>query len=237
MRSPRIRSNSLNTLLALLICFALLASGFVPFVSGEASGLASAGQEQSRGGSPEQGPPATNLPNLNEARRARPELPVAPAPIPSTMRSRRNPLAPRNGRRVGDPGTLGATSPENSTVELAQAGGKMPDPEKAIANSGVRSKRHMQSPAAVRFSHARATRISAPLPPPIGDDQFVQNFFQLALARQPSNPTEQVYWNDILRAAYARGQNSMVMAVRELGKTLFESSEYAGRGRSDHWYV
>lgn len=68
------------------------------------------------------------------------------------------------------------------------------------------------------------------------DDQYVQNFFYWALLRYP-NSTEAIYWNDIFRAAYANGQGSLVLATRELGKTLFESSEYAGRNRDNHWYV
>ena len=29
----------------------------------------------------------------------------------------------------------------------------------------------------------------------------------------------------------------MLLAMREFGMTVFESSEYAARNRSDHWYV
>jgi YD repeat-containing protein len=69
-----------------------------------------------------------------------------------------------------------------------------------------------------------------------GAEQYLANFNQSALARQP-NANESSYWNDILRAAYPNGQSSMLMAVRELGKTLFKSSEYASRNRDNHWYV
>lgn len=65
---------------------------------------------------------------------------------------------------------------------------------------------------------------------------YTQNFFQLALARQPS-ADEVNYWEDMFRAAYAHGQGSMVLALREMGKTIFESSEYAARARSDRDYV
>jgi hypothetical protein len=67
-------------------------------------------------------------------------------------------------------------------------------------------------------------------------DQYTQNFFQWGLARQPSSD-EMSYWQDILRAAYAHQQGSMVLSLREMGKTVFESSEYAARSRSDHDYV
>jgi YD repeat-containing protein len=67
-------------------------------------------------------------------------------------------------------------------------------------------------------------------------EQYLANFNLAALARQPYT-NESTYWNDILRAAYPNGQSSMILAVRELGKTLFESSEYAARNRDNHWYV
>ncbi|HKO18643.1 MAG TPA: PKD domain-containing protein, partial [Acidobacteriaceae bacterium] len=67
-------------------------------------------------------------------------------------------------------------------------------------------------------------------------DQFVQNFLQWGLARQPGGQ-EGSYWGDILRAAYPQGQGSMLLAMREFGMTVFESAEYAARSRSDHEYV
>src|SRR5207253_1980623 len=67
-------------------------------------------------------------------------------------------------------------------------------------------------------------------------DQFVQNFLQWGLARQPGGD-EGSYWTDIFRAAYPKGQATMLLAMREFGMTVFESSEYASRNRSDHWYV
>ena len=67
-------------------------------------------------------------------------------------------------------------------------------------------------------------------------DQYVRDFHQLTLARQP-NSAEQTYWNDILRKAYVNGQDSKVLASRELGRTTFDSAEYAARQRSDHDFV
>src|SRR6266404_8308237 len=67
-------------------------------------------------------------------------------------------------------------------------------------------------------------------------EQYPQNLISWALARQPSSD-EVNYWEDILRAAYAHQQGSMLLALREMGRTIFESAEYAARGRSDHWYV
>jgi YD repeat-containing protein len=69
-----------------------------------------------------------------------------------------------------------------------------------------------------------------------GSEQYLANFSQMSLGRQPY-ANESAYWNDILRAAYPRGQTSMVLSLRELGKTVFESADYAALGRSNHWYV
>ena len=74
-----------------------------------------------------------------------------------------------------------------------------------------------------RRAHARR-RASAP--PPVLDDQFVQNFFNWAFVRTPSS-AETTYWNDHLRVAYGQGQASLKLAGIEFGKTLFESAEYA----------
>jgi Tol biopolymer transport system component len=67
-------------------------------------------------------------------------------------------------------------------------------------------------------------------------DQYVTSFLQWGLGRPP-NANESSYWTDIFRAAYPKGLSSMKLATRELGMTVFESAEYAARGRSDHWYV
>ena len=48
---------------------------------------------------------------------------------------------------------------------------------------------------------------------------------------------ESTFWNDQVRVAYAQGQTSVMLAGVALGKTLFESAEYAARNRNDHWYV
>ncbi len=69
-----------------------------------------------------------------------------------------------------------------------------------------------------------------------GSEQYLANFNLSALARPPSED-ESAYWNDILRAAFANGQNSMLLSIREMGKTLFESSDYAALERNNHMYV
>src|SRR5687768_5636221 len=84
-----------------------------------------------------------------------------------------------------------------------------------------------------RRAHASRRAIA---PPTILDDQFIANFFTWALMRTPTG-TEPTFWNDQLRVAYPQGQTSLKSAAVELGKTLFESAEYAARQRNDHWYV
>jgi hypothetical protein len=68
------------------------------------------------------------------------------------------------------------------------------------------------------------------------NEQYPQNFIHWALARQPT-PDEANYWEDVFRAAYAHQQGSMIIAVREMARTMFESADYAGRARDNHWYV
>ena len=84
-----------------------------------------------------------------------------------------------------------------------------------------------------RRAHARR-RMSHP--PVVLDDQFVQNFFTWVVLRSPTS-SEATFWNDQLRVAYAQGQTSVKLAAVALGKTLFESAEYVGRNRDNHWYV
>lgn len=81
-------------------------------------------------------------------------------------------------------------------------------------------------------SHARR-RVS---PPPLYEDQFIQNFFSLALLRSATSD-ETLYWNYLLRAGYNQNQTSLKLAAIELGRTLFESASYASRNRDAHWYV
>jgi RHS repeat-associated protein len=67
-------------------------------------------------------------------------------------------------------------------------------------------------------------------------DQFAQNFLQSGLGRSPY-ANESNYWTDIMRSAYSQGQASMLLATIEFGMTVFESAEYAGRGRTNQQYV
>jgi hypothetical protein len=264
LQTPRARlRTSRARLLSILICLSLLLSTLVvvaprPLVTAKT-------QPQGRKGKPDAGPPEAHLPNLDEVRRTHHHVPEALAPIPSTMRSRRNPLMPRNGLKVGDPGTTGsaitgsagvppANLPEAHAATLARrsplvALATISSQNKASAvarrlragalNAGGSSTpagldpARPRSPVTSKRNHALAR---AAVAAPVTDDWYLQNFFSYALLRQ-ANSTEQGYFDDIMRAAYAHGQTSMVMAVREMGKTVFESAEYAARGTSNHVYV
>lgn len=199
---------------------------------------------------PERGAPAANLPNLNEVKRKRQPEPEAPRDMPSIMRSRRKPIESRRGRKVGDPGTtggpIGANQTKDSKAKDAEYSGKgtkdfpLPSSAKTSAASEFssfsvptlkQSKFHHRSKSAIGN---RKSMMSAPVP--LADDQFIQDFFYRSLGRYAYND-ELTYWTDILRAAYPQGFNAMKYSGRELGMTLFESSEYAARNRSDHDYV
>jgi len=233
-------------LIALLICCTLIFSTLVMARSTQSSGR---GQTQSRRGTPESGSPEANMPNLDEVRRKRHPRPEAPPHIPSLLRGRRKPLEPRNGRKVGDPGTTSGSaftiSNGTGTTANASASGQVETTSGSGhigpgATTPSTAKNWIKSAASAKLNHARAA--APPPPPPFVDYQYVQNTFQMALGRQP-NATEQSYWNDILRAALAHGgvlahgQTAMVLATREMGKTLFESADYALRNRSNHDYV
>jgi YD repeat-containing protein len=188
------QSFPLRVALVSFVCLALVVTS-VPLLTSKAA-LAQRNEGKAR---PRPGKPEGDLPNLaqieNESGIEREPAP----PIPSTMRSPKNPLQPWNGRRVGDPGTRG---------EVGQALNRR------------------------RRAHASV----APKPPTILDDQFVSNFFNWALLRTPSG-NEPTFWNDQLRVAYAQSQTSLKLAAIELGKTLFESAEYATRQRTNSEYV
>jgi len=207
MYSRVLRRLSRRTGLAFIVCIALLTLPNIPLlVSGEAQRTDEAPASK---GKPRPGKPEGVLPDLEAIKKEPGVAREAPAPIPSTIRSQKNPLQPWNGRRVGDPGT-----------QLGQGFGK--------SNNLVASNKHRTS-----LAHARRRMMA---PPPVLDDQFIQNFFTWAVSRAPSG-TEPTFWNDQFRVAYAQGQTSLKLAAIELGKTLFESAEYAARNRDNHWYV
>ena len=94
-------ANHLSAFLGVLICCALVVSTLViprraaaSGASGQGGGQGQQGQTPRRG-TPEPGPPAADLPNLDEVRHKRHAKPQAPPHVPSTMRGRRKPLVRR----------------------------------------------------------------------------------------------------------------------------------------------
>jgi RHS repeat-associated protein len=67
-------------------------------------------------------------------------------------------------------------------------------------------------------------------------DQFVKNFYQATLARQP-NASELQSWTDQLRQAYYQGQSQLLSVARYMGRQIFKSPEYIARNRDDHWFA
>ncbi|MDX6528871.1 MAG: hypothetical protein QOH41_1161 [Blastocatellia bacterium] len=100
-------------LTSLSVCFALLSSGLIniPVQSASPEKGVSPGRGQPQGvqskkakpEAPKQGPPEASLPNLDEAKQRRDDGARPPLIMPSSTRSRRKPLEPRQGRKVGDP--------------------------------------------------------------------------------------------------------------------------------------
>ena len=257
---------------SLCVCLALILTSLamvpVPLVGGRSSISSTNGQDdQGSNGKarkvkaepPRRGAPAATMPNLDDAKRKHDPEPEAPAPIPSTTRSKRNPLESRGGKRVGDPGTtgvrIGASKRQDLNTKDAWYSAKLArkntlrDSARTSATSAFRSSSSLRQNAGrmpslpgSKLNHARKPLLTRGLltrsmsPPPLADDQFIQNFFYWAFLRYP-NSTEQAYWNDILRTAYPQGQSAMLIAMRELGMTVFESAEYAARNRSNHDYV
>ncbi|HKY41650.1 MAG TPA: DUF4214 domain-containing protein, partial [Pyrinomonadaceae bacterium] len=201
---------TLRITISLTICIALLP---LPGISLLISGAAQ-GQGEERNGRPKPGKPEGVWPNLENIKRESQKEPAAPPPIPSTIRSSRNSGKPWDGRRVGDP-------PDRT--ERGSVGSGFVSHHKRISESRTNQ---------TRRAHARA-RMTSPPPP---HDQFVQNFFTYALARSP-NSEETTYWYDQLGVAHTNGSTSLKLAGIELGRTLFESAEYAARNRDAHWYV
>src|SRR5690349_11111533 len=165
---------------------------------------------QSRGprtAPPRPGKPEGVLPDLDDVKIESSIEREPPAPVPSTVRSPRNSGQPWDGRRVGDPFP-------NRGSDQAQV---------------VRLERKSKS----LRSHARKHRA---LPFTMYEDQFIQNFFTVALLRSATYD-ETLYWNYQYRAAYNDSAVAVKHSTIELGRTIFESAAYAARQRDAHGYV
>ena len=67
-------------------------------------------------------------------------------------------------------------------------------------------------------------------------DQFIKDFYQGALGRQP-NSSELDYWTTRLTQAQARGVRALIGAAQDLGNTLFNSTEYTNMNTTDTQFV
>jgi RHS repeat-associated protein len=65
---------------------------------------------------------------------------------------------------------------------------------------------------------------------------FVAAFYQAVLNRQPTSAESQQRVAT-LAAASDQGQSAFFDAASAMGRSLFQSQEYAARGRADHWFV
>jgi len=190
-------------------------------------------QAGSHGNGSRSSAPEATFPDLNEIRRRPNVRPHLPTPVSSSIRSRLSPLVPRNGRRVGDSlPVLGANNPQSEPFNNPSMSGRAI--AQVTSNSPTTPVRVKPVPEA-KSRRMRSHHAYRPAPP-LSDSQYTLNFFQWTLLRQP-DATESSYWDDITRAAYAHGQGSPVLAFRELGKTLFESAQYAARARSDRLHA
>jgi RHS Repeat/Domain of unknown function (DUF4214) len=171
---------------------------------------------------PESGAPPFALPNLDEIR-SRPQTnPEAPPPIPSSVRSKRKPLKllrMRAGRE--------ATAAPTGTARVRSGNGSDPlaSTDSKARQSAARSLHH------ARRSYKSAIR-SLPL---LADDQYVQHFLATAIPNYQGS--EVTYWTNILRSANEQGLDALLLAVGEMGRTIFESAAYAERARTNHEYV
>ena len=87
-----------------------------------------------------------------------------------------------------------------------------------------------------RVREALAGDGSCPPGQNLSTDQFVKNFYQGALARQP-NLAELQSWGGQLRQAYYQSQAQQLATAGYMGRQIFKSAEYASRNRDDRSYV
>lgn len=117
-------------------------------------------------------------------------------------------------------------APIHSTIRSQRNSGR-PWDGRRVGDAPPRDSDHAGARGPTLRSHARRRVRALPL---LYEDQFIQNFFNVALARGATYD-ETLYWNYQLRAGYNENAWSLKSAAIELGRTLFESAAYAARGR------
>jgi len=122
-------------------------------------------------------------------------------------------------------------APIPSTIRSQRNSGKPWDGRRV--GDPPRDSDHAEARGQTLRSHARGRMRVLPL---LYEDQFIQNFFNVALVRSATSE-ETLYWNYQLRAGYNESAWSLKSTAIEFGRTLFESAAYAARGRDAHGYV
>jgi hypothetical protein len=119
----RFRSTTQRKLFSLLLCYSLLLTCVAPFAIARAKRFPLVTGRSQNNDTAVAGAPEGIFPNLDEVRNAHLPQPIAPPSVASTLRSLRNPLAPRTVLHVGDPlpspSILPSPLPSPSTSPLA----------------------------------------------------------------------------------------------------------------------
>src|SRR5712691_2545605 len=105
---------TLSKSIAMLVCCWLLMAPVAPFGFANARRTSTTHRSQDSAPAPRAGASEGTLPNLDEVKTRQLPQPRAPQPVVSALRSRRNPLASRTVRRVGDPLPLPSPVPSPS---------------------------------------------------------------------------------------------------------------------------
>jgi YD repeat-containing protein len=121
MTRPSSKSALLRGSFTLLVLSSLVIIPNIPFLSWRAAAINGLQQQSERMGNPNPGKPEATLPNLDAVRAERPSVREVPIPIRSTIPSRKNPLTPWDGRRVGDPLTTNEPREEARLRKRAHA--------------------------------------------------------------------------------------------------------------------
>lgn len=135
-------AHTFAVILSLLVCSSLFFSSLIL-----AKPLTEGSQGQTRRGRPEASAPAA-LAAESEVRRKHHPRPETHAAISSLTRSRRKPLLPRNGRKVGD--ALTGSEANGVTQSLPAVSGKRTIPDSAVVGLGKLSASHARLQATPR---------------------------------------------------------------------------------------
>jgi RHS repeat-associated protein len=181
---------------------------------------------------------------------------------PQNMASTPTPQAPANQPPVANPGGpyngingaaisfngANSSDPDGTITNYAWefgdgATGTGATPQHVYTSAGtftlrltVTDNQSAQSSATTTATVASSGGTGCSAQQPLSAEQFIKNFYQGALNRQPTS-AELQSWNNLLRQSYNQGQTQLLQAAQNMGQQLFISSEYINRNRTDHEYV